>query len=135
MAMLPTSLILGLGDIELGDDELAVAHAIELLGLGEDLAGGGDAEVVVGEELVHGGNVVGEGGLLPFVLERDDLGAFGALVLTVLLLLWAEACGRAATRRAAITTSNMRIGSRRNMGVPDVRPEIEATSKRFVTTA
>ena len=32
-------------------------------------------------------NFAGEGGLLPFFLEGDDLGAFGALVLTVLAVL------------------------------------------------
>ena len=78
---------LGLGDIEAGDGELAVAHAVELLGLGEDLAGGGDAEVVLGEQAVHGGDVVGDEGAAPLALEADDLGAFGALVLVMVAAL------------------------------------------------
>ena len=62
-----------LGDVELREGELAVSHVVELLRFGEDFSGGGDAEVVVGEELVHGGDVVGQGGGLPLFLEFDDL--------------------------------------------------------------
>lgn len=71
------------GDIQPGKDELAVSHVVELLGFGEDFSGGGDAEVVVGEELVHGGDVVGKGGGLPLFLEFDDLFPLEMLVLVV----------------------------------------------------
>lgn len=72
-----------LGGIETGEDKLAVSHVVELLSFGEDFAGGGDAEVVVGEELVHGGDVVGEGGRLPLFLEFDDLFPLQMLALMV----------------------------------------------------
>lgn len=72
-----------LGGIEAGEDKLAVSHVVELLRFGEDLSGGGDAEVVVGEELVHGGDVVGKGGGLPLFLEFDDLFPLQMLVLVV----------------------------------------------------
>jgi hypothetical protein len=77
----------GVVDVEPGKFELAIAHVIELLGLGEDLAAGVDAEVVVGEQLIHGGNVVGESRLLPFMLEGDDLGALDMLVFAVPTIL------------------------------------------------
>src|SRR5665213_2774516 len=67
------------GGIEPGDDELAVAHVVELLCLGEDFAGGGDAEIVVGEELVHGRNVVSQCCCAPLILELDDLLALHVL--------------------------------------------------------
>jgi len=57
------------GDVEFSEAELAGAHAVELLGLGDDFAGGGDAEEVVGEEFVHGRNVAGELGLTPLLLK------------------------------------------------------------------
>jgi len=67
-----------IGDIELGDGEAAVAGSVELHGLGVDLAGPGDADVIGRQHLVHGGGVAGEGCGFPLIFERHDL-LFGEL--------------------------------------------------------
>jgi len=76
------------GEVEAGNGGGAGAHTVELLGLGEDVAVGGDAEVVVGEKLVHCDDVVGELGGAPLAFERDDLvvgDMFVVLVVAVML--------------------------------------------------
>ena len=82
---LTTELDVEVGEVEAGDGDSAGAHTVELLGLGEDVAVGSDAEIVVGEELVHGDDVVRKLGSAPLVLECDDLVVCRVLVVTVML--------------------------------------------------
>ena len=73
MAMEPINLTLAVAQVETSEGDLVHAHAIKLLGFRVHLAGDGDADVVVGEELVHGGDVTGELGLAPLLFEGLDL--------------------------------------------------------------
>lgn len=64
---------LALDEIETGQGDLVGAHPVKLLGFRADLAGDGNADVVVREEFIHGGNVAAELSQPPLLLKRLNL--------------------------------------------------------------
>ena len=69
MAMGPTHLDLDVGHIEPAEHEIMGTDAIELHGLGADLAVPRNADIIVREQFVEFGGVAGEGGSAPLLLE------------------------------------------------------------------
>jgi hypothetical protein len=80
----PTTLILMSLRIHLVDHRRCGPDAIELHGLGIDLAGPGDPDVVFGEQVIHGGDIAFDGGGLPLLFEILDIlpGVFVGMVLS-----------------------------------------------------
>jgi hypothetical protein len=76
--MLADEFDLDVGDIKRRDGEGVGAHAVKLLRLGDDLTAGGDAQVVVRQQVIHRVDIIREGSLLPLRLKRFDLVAHGA---------------------------------------------------------
>jgi len=68
-----------LGYIHRIESQRAIAHPIEKLLLGANFAVGGNAEEIVGEELVHGGDIASELRTAPLLLKRLNMIALNAL--------------------------------------------------------
>src|SRR6202034_200080 len=76
---LANQLNLLLGHVHRVESQRAIAHAVEELLLGATLAVGGDAEKIVGEQLVHGGDIASQLRAAPLPLKRLNMRALHAL--------------------------------------------------------
>src|SRR5262249_12738882 len=86
-------LYLSISEIELGECNLVKTHPVQLLSLGIHLTGHRDAYVVVGEKLIHDGNVANQLSLTPLLFQSFNL-TFGVMLFLVERLIPTGAEGR-----------------------------------------
>ena len=64
---------LDIGEVHAADDQGAIFGAVELHGFGVDLAGPGDADVILRQQLIHGSGIAANSGGPPLLFEVGDL--------------------------------------------------------------